>query len=252
MVIRINSNPYGDDHGQRYAEMVGSRSHLDLHTCPTVADWGMRLIAQCRTENCTKVPLNPCESHRRLFSTKDLDLSSLRSPPLIDVSNFSNLDVAATAWEAIPTSKCALGSLCYGNDPNFQSAHAKLMRRLDVAPGSIRLISIHMANRIVELCMHATSLYKDECFRHVAISVGGMYAIIMALHLCTETHLYGFHLAKVWSRDGENTKLAYNYYQPVEVGKPCWEHPTHLFHDYNFMQFLVDWLVDAQYVKLHL
>jgi hypothetical protein len=80
--------------------------------------------------------------------------------------------------------------------------------------------------------------------------MGGLVATFLALHLCEETHLYGFYLSEHSPDLGD---VPYSYYQPTSNGKRTWEEPSITqYHDFELDSFMLGRLMEHELVSVHI
>jgi hypothetical protein len=292
-VIRVNSNPYDG----KFAEMAGSRSDLDFVNAPMIHDWGASLELHCKTsESCRKATIapNPCERSRRLWRHLLKDESDELEPELpsfITVNSSTLVDFSAPPEpsEAVAMQHCAFGAYhTVTADPmprllERQSQLARLLEDSTEDRGVLRLVSASVDDKLREFCMREMTYQfmheKDpagmsEQVCRLGNFMGGLKATFLALHICEETHLYGFFLRSTidlqsqfdaevqYDLDVDDLSMQldmadarsfpYSYYQPIEEGSDTWNQPSHSDnHDFGLNELLIRRLAALGHLQLH-
>jgi hypothetical protein len=231
----VNSNPFDG----AFAEMAGSRCDLDFVRTAMLDDWGRSVESKCGGDrhSCGTAAIapNPCERSRRLWrhflqvggAQLDPDLPSFIS---INASKFVDYGVPPEWSEAVDFAKCALGPeyMFFGDTPGRrverqQSLARHFSHELGVsaqAAGGLRLVSNAVMLALEQFCLREVLRlvgFADfmRC-NNLGTFMGRLVATFLALHLCEETHLYGFYLSEHSPDLGD---VPYSYYQPMSNGK---------------------------------
>ena len=268
-VIRVNSNP----HFGKFAKMAGSRGDLDFLNTPMLDDWGKSLSFNCNTsERCAQVPIaaSPCERSKRLWhhflkeDSKELDP---QLPAFIAIHSAAFVDYGAPPdpSDAMALQQCAFGpEFTIANDdfPRLLVRQQALARHLGNSAqneGRLRLVSNSVGLELKEFCLRETRgphvapvQGALECNRFM----GGLYAVFLSLHICEETHLYGFRMTRFNSAEDASqhrSGIPYNYYQPFINGKDQWQDESHYkYHSFDVNDYILNRLVEQGHVQLHI
>ncbi len=165
-----------------------------------------------------------------------------------------------------------------------QSQLARLLHDSTEDKGGLRLVSNLVELELLEFCMREMKFQHGHRKDPAGISerlctsgnlMGGIKATFLALHICEETHLYGFYLRALtvganggyrYDLDADDTgtdgpgdlhsgdaqDFPYSYYQPSTEGKDTWHHPSHsALHDFGLNELLIRRLMALGHVQLH-